>query len=232
MKVRQQLNTHSGKFSLGALLEATHQLLNTVHNNSTPHNFREGAFGALGFRLYTYALRKQALRDMAPPLGLVVDLHYKNSPYGDFRAGELMTAQTRVYLPGLIRNHSLQVYAGFQQITKSSDGYRFSGDLSIPAGYHASIPTEFIRVKPSYSLPLLYPDFNIGTAFYLKRLRGTIFYDYAAELGNEKTNYDSVGADFIADFHILSLPALTECRHKVGIPYRHSDMEFLLIILG
>jgi len=207
VSVRQQLNSLSGKYSLGALFEATHQLLNISHNNSTPHNFREGVFGALGFRLYSYALSKQAFRDLAPQLGLVVDLHYKNSPYGDFRAGELMSAQSRVYLPGLFKNHSLQIYAGYQQLTKSADGYRFSGDLSIPAGYHSSIPAEFVRVRPSYSLPLLYPDFNIGTAFYLKRLRGAIFYDYAAELGNERTDYNSVGADFIADFHILSLPA-------------------------
>ncbi len=206
MSVRQQLNTLSGKYSIGTILEATHQLVNAAHNTSTPHNFREGNIGAVGFRIYSYALHKQAYRDLASPLGLVFDLHYKNSPYGDFRAGKLLSAQSRIYLPGITRNHSIQIYSGYQETTKSADGYRFAGDLSIPAGYHSAMPEKFIRIRPSYSLPLLYPDFNAGTAFYLKRLRGALFYDHAEGMQHNDTQYRSAGADVIADFHLLSLP--------------------------
>ncbi len=207
MNIRQQLSALTGKYNIGTIVEASHQLINVTHNASTPHNFREGNIGALGFRIYAFALHKEAYRDLAPPTGLIVDLHYKNSPYGDFRAGELLSAQSRIYLPGIIKNHSVQLYAGYQETNKSADGYRFAGDLSIPSGYHSAMPEKLIRIRPSYSMPLLYPDFNIGTAFYLKRLRGALFYDHTQGMGDNKTQFRLAGADVIADFHILSLPA-------------------------
>lgn len=204
--IRQWINTLSGKFSIGGFVETQHQLVNNSHQITTPHNFRLGTTGAMNYRIYAYALSKTAFRDLAPPLGLVIDVHLKNSLYGDYKAGDMTVSQLRMYLPGLVRNHSFQIYGAYQKLSISSDGYRFSGDIGTPAGYHQSTPGKLFRLRPSYSFPLVYPDIHAGTAFYLKRLRLNAFYDYFRGENKEWRTYSSIGADLIADFHLFSLP--------------------------
>ena len=80
---------------------------------------------------------------------------------------------------------------------------------------------DFLSVD--YVLPLAYPDLNIWSLLYLKRIRGGLFYDYAAGPGNSIFEYTasgitplynhtsteslkSFGFELLADFHILRIP--------------------------
>lgn len=205
LAIAQRLNYLQGIYSIGAYFEAKHQLVNTIHRFSTPANFREGIFSALGYSASGYIISKRAYRDLAPPKGASLSMHFKHSPYGDYRAGKLMSAQSRFYLPGLWTNHSFQLYAGYQFVSASSDGYRFAGDIGILAGYGLHTPNEILRLRPSYSFPLAYPDFNIGTAFYLKRIQSTLFYDHSFAKYDTWSTFAGTGVDVSADFHLLGL---------------------------
>lgn len=206
--ISQWLSSFAGRYTYGTLLQVKHQLLNSRHNAGTPHYFREGTIGVINYRVYASLFEKSAYRDLAPRTGITFDFRFKNSVYGDFSAGYLFSTQTRIYMPGLFKNHSLQLYGAYQQIGTITHGNRFAGDISIPAGFGVRTPDEIIRIRPSYSLPLFYPDFSIGTAYYLKRLRGSAFYDYAFTLNEvESKTFTSIGADIVTDFHILALPA-------------------------
>jgi len=65
-------------------------------------------------------------------------------------------------------------------------------------------------------MPLFYPDLAAGSLFYLKRIRGSIFYDYSRGEGIHdfenrtftpgKERYSSLGSELLADFYILRLP--------------------------
>jgi hypothetical protein len=74
-----------------------------------------------------------------------------------------------------------------------------------------------------YVLPVAYPDFNVASLLYLKRIRTGLFYDYAAGPGNsfyqytadglvplydtpEKESFKSFGIELMGDFHILRIP--------------------------
>lgn len=203
----QRLRRFNGPYSQGVVLALTHQLTNNQHNLSTPHNFINGMMGALSSRIYAYTFHKSAPRDIATPSGISIDLRYKSSIYGDYRSGDLYSAQLRMYIRGLFVNHSTQVYAAWQNSNTSEQGYYFTRDITIPSGYDDKTPSKLIRIRPSYSLPLAYPDYNLGTFFYLKRARGSVFYDFATDLSNSKNYFTSVGVDLIADYHLLSLPA-------------------------
>ena len=206
--ISQWLSSFTGRYTYGTLLQVKHQLLNSRHNADTPHYFREGTIGVINYRVYASLFEKSAYRDLAPRTGITLDFRFKNSVYGDFSAGYLFSTQTRLYMPGLFKNHSLQLYGAYQQLGTITHGNRFAGDISIPAGFGVRTPDEIIRIRPSYSLPLFYPDFSIGTAYYLKRLRGSAFYDYAFTLNEvENKTFTSIGADIVTDFHILALPA-------------------------
>ncbi len=229
LSIGQWLSTYSGQYSYGAYFEVRHQLINRIRINTTHHAFGDGIIGAFDYRAYGYILSKQAYRDLAPPLGLTVNIHYKNSPYGDYQPGDLSSVQTRIYLPGLIKNHSFQLFAALQQLNPTEEGYRFSADIGLPAGYNQRIPNKMLRLRPSYSLPIAYPDFNVGTAFYLKRIRGTAFYDHAFDLNTNNKAWSSIGADLLADFHLLSLPAPLSAGFRSAYLTETGNMHFSLI---
>ncbi|HLO90404.1 MAG TPA: hypothetical protein VK172_04485 [Lentimicrobium sp.] len=205
--VSQWLSSFTGRYSYGMFFEIKHQLQNNQRTSHTPHYFMNGITGALGYRAYFNFYEKTSIRDLAPRTGFSIDVRYKNAIFGDYKAGDLFSSQFRVYLPGLSRNHSLQLYSALQKRAVSSDGYRFSGDISLPAGYDERIPGKMVRLRPSYALPLFYPDWHLGTAIYMKRVRTNLFYDYAIDLENTSKHYSAIGLDLITDFHLFALPA-------------------------
>lgn len=235
--ISQQLTFVKDKFRIGTFVGVIHQTVKTSPALNAPDGFLSGTIAALGYRVYGYILQKQAHRDFVTPLGFTLDLHYKHSPYGDFSAGELLSAQARLYLPGWFKNHSIQLYTGYQQLTPSKDGYIFSGDIDLLSGYDVDNLRKMFRLRPSYSLPLAYPDFNLGTAFYLKRVRGTAFYDFSkaksAGINNhiaDWINYTGAGFDLLADYHLLglSVPITTGIRTQYLSEIRKWEMSLIL----
>jgi hypothetical protein len=67
-------------------------------------------------------------------------------------------------------------------------------------------------------MPLLYPDLNIPGFYYLKRLRGGLFYDYAkgtknrfiysngTEYHDYTETFKSFGFELLSDFYLLRIP--------------------------
>jgi hypothetical protein len=65
-------------------------------------------------------------------------------------------------------------------------------------------------------MPLLYPDLNIPGILYLKRVRSSLFYDYATGTNNhylslkQTHNYSEIfssfGAELMTDYYILRIP--------------------------
>jgi hypothetical protein len=96
--------------------------------------------------------------------------------------------------------------------------------INFPRGYKNIISEKLSYVSADYFSPLIYPDFNIGSLLYLKRIRSGLFYDFAKGTNNYYLKYledgttgidyvhrfaesfNSFGAELIADFHILRIP--------------------------
>ncbi len=225
--ITQILQTLAGKYSVGGFVNLNHQLIQTSRNNETPDNFTGGRIGSGDLRLGGFFYEKTALRDLAPRTGLRLDFHFKKSLYGSIKAGDLISFQARAYLPGFVRNHSLQLFGAFQKLQVSSTGYRFSGDIGIPAGFSERTPSSLVRFRPSYSLPVMYPDLSIGTVFYLKRIRANAFYDIA--VGDDKS-YTTIGADAIADFHLFTLPYPISAGIRVSYLSQRETIQPSLIL--
>ena len=224
------LNTVSGIYNIGSYLEVKHRLLDIEHTSSTPGDFTKGNIGALNYRATFYALRKKAFRDLAPKWGISAESNFKHSVWGDLNSGNLFSIQTRFYLPGILQNHSLQLYTGYQQRNPSEEGYRFAGDLNYPSGYSGTVPKNFIRFRPSYSLTLVYPDFTLGTLLYIKRFRTNLFYDIAwLNEHGDWGNLSSVGYDLILDLHAFTLPAPVSLGIRSAYLADHNKMDFSLI---
>jgi len=57
--------------------------------------------------------------------------------------------------------------------------------------------------KVDYKLPLIYPDYNLGTFIYLKRITLAVFYDQSKNRVGEQEKYRSIVNDLLFETHFL-----------------------------
>jgi len=90
--------------------------------------------------------------------------------------------------------------------------YRFGDAFNYPRGYNTSQRADnFGKIGLNYSFPIFYPDMALGGLAFLKRLKGTFFYDHgwigidAFQGNNFVNNQRSVGFELGIDFRALRL---------------------------
>lgn len=167
-------------------------------------------------RLYFSNTFRVAYRDINPRWGQVADVRVTSAPLDRDLYGSRKYARGILYLPGLFRNHSLVLRAGYEDQAPFGR-LLYNNALSYPRGYNETVVSEKLAsFSADYTLPLLYPDLAAGSLFYLKRIRGSAFYDAARGENTYDysarrytggfTGYSSFGAELLADFYVLRFP--------------------------
>ncbi|MDD5765824.1 MAG: hypothetical protein PHW79_06230 [Candidatus Marinimicrobia bacterium] len=148
-----------------------------------------------------------APRDIYPPHAFSVSLSTSHTlPNSDSRASIGSTTAT-LRFPGFAKHHSFGI-TGTTEF-QSADDYRFASAVQFPRGYEVVDCNRLYDGALTYSLPLFYPDFALGSLFYLKRIRATSFIDIGrGELGAIQKNYTSAGFELWNDCHFLDLLAV------------------------
>ena len=212
--ITQNLNLSRGAYSAGLSGNADFNYSLISHDQSTPEDFTRGNLSGLSYRATGYIYKRQAYRDLAPGLGVNMELRFRHTPFGQIKAGEIVAAQTVIYLPGLAANHSISLYGGIQFTDPGK--YRFSNLISTSRGYTTQIRgNEILSLRFAYRFPLLYPDLALGGLLYLKRIRTGLFYDYTiAQNPDPRSVYTASGLDMVGDFHLfgLSIPVSAGIR--------------------
>jgi hypothetical protein len=187
----------------------------------------------LSARLYFTNYDRSALRDIYPRWAQTFDLEYTFAPFDKVIYGTDLSLRTSFFFPGFFPNNSIKIRV---EIEKQDPGkYLFGNRISFPRGYKTATLSLFgagfnsiISKKISfysvdYFLPLAYPDFNLSSLLYLKRIRTDLFFDYASGTGNYyyysgssgsntsefhnyNENFRSFGFELMADFHLLRIP--------------------------
>ncbi len=183
---------------------------------STPENFMTGNLGAIQLRMYHGILKRKAYQSLQPSFGYTVELNYKTDIFGEVKAGTIASAESVVYLPGIFRNHGIQLYGGIQKLTKGNLYY--STLLSYPRGYVGSVTNNAASASINYRFPIAYPDMSIGSLLYLKRMRGTLYADYLSIGSRSKQEYGSIGYEMLFDSYWLRLVA------PVSIGFRYVNI--------
>jgi hypothetical protein len=159
--------------------------------------------------------------------GIVLRSDYHH--YIDQPENHQTAAQVWFYLPGLLANHGIALYGGWQE--SSRNNLVFNSLVLYPRGYKSVSNTRLTTLMASYSLPLLYPDLALGSALYIKRIKAKIFYDYAEAVNKgETTTMRSSGCDLTADFHIyrFAVPISAGVRYARRISKNDNYFGFLL----
>lgn len=178
-----------------------------ILNNRKQHKFQAS--------LYMYQLQRTSFRDLAPKWGQSFYAQYETAPF-DTAAVSQWTIFGRLYFPGLLKNHSLQFYGGYQQ--KQEGSFSLSSKLLYPRGYAALPYQELSSFQADYSFPLVYPDLNLLEVLYIKRITLDAFYDFGAyNYQNLWKTQQSIGGTLGFDFHALRFVAPI----KFSLTYAH-----------
>lgn len=182
---------------------------------------------------------RMAYRDLAPRWGYQLSVNYALNPT-DRNYADLISVYGHLFLPGIVRHHSLKLAATYQT---SLGGNRFPGgthpltyrsSILIPRGYSTAhfLSEDYHAYSVNYQLPLWYPEGGIPSILYIKRIRLNLGGDFARFrlpfVGRDShQNLWSVGCDLIFDFNVLRQPpsAMSTLKLSMFKP-RHGKMWF------
>lgn len=174
-------------------------------------------------RIYFSNYHRSSIRDIYPRWAQTADINYTFAPFNSDIYPDAISLKTSFYTPGILPNNSIKLR--FEMERQGEAKYSLNNRISFPRGYENIISKELDFLSADYAFPIAYPDFNISSLFYLKRIRGDLFLDYAKGTDNlylketdnglkldYRNNYTetfrSYGFELMADFHILRLPFL------------------------
>ncbi len=167
----------------------------TMKIDNISHNVNNG-----GIFLTATASQYTNNRNMFPRLGAFVG---SGAIWQSFdRKSDLLTAAyAGLWLPGIFRHDGFRLRAGFEN--RDTVALPYSTMMAAPRGYNLiNHPTKAFG-SVEYGCPMLYPDFHVGSLFYLKRISTNISYDYGIEINNN--GFSSMGLNFSADVHFMRL---------------------------
>lgn len=216
---RLPLDLSQGKFTRLFQPEIKYDYAFYEHDSSTPEKFFSGNYQSLSYRLYYQQLLRRSYKDVFPNFGFFGDIIYQHSPTGNVDLGSLTLGQAYLFLPGIMANHGIRIYSGVQVKNPDSD-YMFSDRIRYPRGWLKANTTKAYSFGIDYKMPLFYPEWNVGGLVYLKRVKASLFADYASLSGNTYdngkvvdtfiTNISSYGVELTGDANFLRFYAPVE----------------------
>lgn len=188
-------------------------------------------------QLLYYAYERQSEKDIIPKLGAVFRFNLYNTPFESELFNYLFNVSSLFYLPSSL-NRGFIVDFGYQY--QRPNLYLYSSSFSFPRGIPQKRTEKMLKLYVDYVFPIAYPEWNLGSALYVKRLRGNLFADYAYNsyrtVNAEKTAYIwpnennfSFGLELKADYHLLR--TIFPLNSGVRLGYSTSEQSFIFNVL-
>ena len=208
------------------------------------------SYSDLQYGLFFSNMRRGTSRDVGTRWGQSIQLRYRHTPWGDDDLGYMWGVIGRLYLPGAMRHHQVRVEGGYQKkesgdlygVAQSGYQYRYlySDFVSFPRGYSKRMNDELASIRLNYNMPLINPDWTVGSLLYLKRLRMNLFYDYSrgeftrqyANQNPDRQTFDcsSLGAEWMSESHFFQFLIPLELGYRfVYMPNEKSTAHELLL---
>lgn len=196
------------------------------------------------FSMSAFRLLKRSRRDINSKWGQAAFLDLYGTPYQGDYSGSLFAFQGRLYFPGLFKHHSFWGYWAYQQSDiadvrtstgEGTDNYTFRNQIPLPRGQSVGRFEDFYSMSANYTMPIWYPDLNLGPLLNVQRVRANAFFDYGFGSSNvnqqvRSQSYVSTGVEVRFDINILRLLPQFDVgfRYSYGINPSSTRFEFLL----
>jgi hypothetical protein len=172
-------------------------------------------------RLYFSTYQRTAIRDIYPRWAQILDLSYSYYPFDSEIYGDILTARSAFYFPGVLKNNSLRIRLEAEK--QNAAKFILSNRTSFSRSYEGITSSQIEFGSVDYFMPLAYPDFNISSIIYLTRIRTGFFYDFTRGTGNYVVNtggeqgivmeyhdysetFRSFGIQLLSDFYLFRIP--------------------------
>ena len=221
------LSFQGGRFTKYLYLSASSSLRNDyiyLKDKGVYDNLQNELTGRVYFSNY----QRSALRDIYPKWAQIIDVSYSDYPFDPSIYGDLLTARTAFYFPGLMKNHGfkLKLEAEKQNPEKFILGNRVSfargfigaRTLNDKTFYDNIISEELQTGSVDYFMPLAYPDFNLSGILYLTRIRTDFFYDYTRGTNNYV---------FVSDINSLGIREVKTENHNYTETFRSFGVQLM-----
>jgi len=183
--------------------------------NENTQDYEQGAH-YLYYKLYLTSYLRKGMKDIMPRIGFTVNGGYYTSPFDNQVFGTAAIGGITSYFPGVLKHQTIRLSANFQkQFPLDMSRPAFINLISMPRGLQVNVYGEILnKYTVDYVFPLLYPDLEVGSLLYLKRIRGALWTDYMVgtnviiydpEPHYEDRNYMTCGLDLVADMNIFRI---------------------------
>jgi len=236
--MRIPFNLSKGAYFRAFQPEIKYELIHYGADSSTPDEFQEGFYSSLSYRMYYYQLLRKSHQDIYPNFGFTIDGSIRHSPWQSEKMGNLMAGSSNIYLPGIMANHGIRLYAGIQEKERGAM-FRFSDAIRFPRGW-GKIETENLNTYSfDYALPLINPDLSIGGLTYIRRISATFFADYGKLKGSYSSgetvsifdiDLSSYGVELLGDVNFLRFYAPIKIGGRVSYLKEIEDFSFDFLI--
>lgn len=180
----------------------------------------EGAYRTgthyLYYNLYATTYLRRGVRDIWPRAGFNFSGGYYHAPFDNRVYGAVSILGLTAYAPGILKHHTLKLSVQHQeQYPLDPSRPAFINLMTMPRGYQSIYGRVLTRYSADYVFPIVYPDWELSSILYLKRIRGGLWVDYMKgtdvvirepSAHYEDRNYMSMGADVLTDFNLFRIP--------------------------
>ena len=235
------LNLSRGKYARFFFPEIEYGFNRLTHTETTPQNYYKGDYQALTYKLLFSNKLHQSSQNLMPRWGQQFDLIYRNTPFSGNDLGTLKGIESVLYFPGISKNDGLKIYQGYQDKV-FSQSYTFSDFVRFPRGFQNYQNNKMYSLAVDYKFPFSYPDLSLGKLVYLKRLKSSLFYDFAwlaipakdengkIYLSYHELNMKSMGIELTSDLHLLRFFAPIEIGLRTVYRPDYQDFNINLLL--
>ncbi len=103
--------------------------------------------------------------------------------------------------------------------------------LPYSRGYTAFAGLESVKGTVDYVIPVLYPDFAIGSLLYFNLITADAFYDHLYTL-DSRLNQSSAGAELLFHFYPLQVPLQINIGLRYSMQIENRLSRYELVIMG
>lgn len=219
-RISLPLTFNSGKFTqyINTSVSAVYENNYLYIEEDSIYDYGQTQFST---RFYLSNYYKSAARDIFPRWAQVVDFNLSSYPFDKKLYGSFITLRTALYFPGIFPNNGIKVR--FENDKQFVEDIILGNRINFPRSFKNIASEDLSLFAIDYVTPLLYPDFNFLSLFYLNRIRIDFFYDYAEGTGNYYFNnvngayvfqsyhdytesFNSYGFELMTDFYVFRLP--------------------------
>ena len=170
----------------------------------------------LYYNLYVTSYLRKGVRDILPRVGFSASAGYYHAPFDNRVYGAVSILGGSLYAPGFLKHQTLKLSIQYQkQYPLDPSQPAFINLMTMPRGLHGIYGSILTRYSADYVFPLLYPDLELSSILYLKRIRGAVWVDHMRGSNviirdpsphYENKNYTTLGGDLLFDLNILRIP--------------------------